>query len=101
MRRSKRSRRSVKGGINNAITLVEKVVMDDTKPRYNVLLNGKVFSELYFNLKGYVGYLPIPPTGEKQTPGNLNLGEVGISKYKSEIRKLNKEWANWYQSLAR
>lgn len=57
----------------------------EVEPRYNVMLNGVLFDQLYFNLKGYVGYLPTPE-GRK-----LTIGERGISAYKKEIARLNKE----------
>lgn len=59
--------------------------MCENKMRYDVLLNGAVVQELYFNMKGYVGCLPLPH-GHR-----LDIGERSISAYKTEIRKINKE----------
>jgi hypothetical protein len=30
----------------------------ETTPRYDVVLNGKTVGQLYYNMRGYVGYLP-------------------------------------------
>jgi hypothetical protein len=74
------------------VTLEERprrMAMLETKMRYVVMLDGKEFSELYWNTRGYQGYLPSPrPDG---TFGNLNIGEVGISAYRREIAAINRE----------
>jgi len=72
----------------HVVTLTEaphKRSMCEKQMRYDVLLNGVFAQELYFNMKGYVGYLPLP-NGQR-----LNIGERSISAYKTEIRKINKE----------
>lgn len=63
----------------------------EKEDRYHVMFEGEFFAELYFNMTGYVGYLPAPK--EDGTPINLTIGERGISAYKKEIAQLNKEWA--------
>ncbi len=68
----------------------------EREPRYNVLFRGKIFCELYYNMTGYVGYLPSPK--EDGTPVHLTIGERGISAYKKEIAILNKEWARYNQT---
>ncbi|GGR37939.1 hypothetical protein [Deinococcus ruber] len=73
-----------------AITLVEaprKKSSCEQEMRYDVLLHGKQYSELYFNLRGYLGSLP--------TPDNLplDIGEKSISAYRKQIALLNQEWA--------
>jgi hypothetical protein len=60
----------------------------ETKMRYEVYLDGKFFSDLYFNMRGYVGYLPTPEGL------NLDIGERGITAFKKEIASLNKEFGN-------
>lgn len=57
----------------------------ETKMRYDVLLNGEYFDGLYFNMRGYVGLLPLPD-GHK-----FNIGERGISVFRAEIRTINRE----------
>lgn len=64
-----------------------KRAMCETKMRYEVYLDGKFFSDLYFNIRGYVGYLPTAE-GHK-----LDIGEVGISAFRKEIARLNREMA--------
>jgi len=59
--------------------------MLETKMRYDVVLNGQVVGDLYFNMTGYVGYLPTPE-GRK-----LDIGERGISAFRREIAALNRE----------
>lgn len=56
----------------------------EKKMRYEVQLNGKFFSEIYFNMRGYVGYLPLPD-GTRQ-----DIGEKGIAEFRNEIKYLNK-----------
>ena len=58
----------------------------ETKPRYDVLFNGKLFDQLWFNMTGYVGYLPCPDGGR------LTIGECSISEYRREVAKLNREF---------
>lgn len=72
-----------------AIKLVETrrgCAIMEREPRYDVLLNGQLFDQLYFNLTGYVGYLPTPE-GRK-----LTIGEKAISVYRKEVARLNKEF---------
>lgn len=57
----------------------------ETKPRYEVLLNGKKVDELYFNMTGYRGALPTI-YGSK-----LDLGESAISTWRKEIAAVNRE----------
>lgn len=72
-----------------AIQLVETregCAMMERKPRYNVLLKGTKIGQLYFNVTGYRGTLPTPEGH------NLNIGEKGITAYRSEVTRLNREW---------
>lgn len=55
--------------------------------RYEVLLQGKPFDELYFNIRGYVGSLPTPEGRRMVMP------ESSITKFRGEIAKLNREFA--------
>jgi len=54
---------------------------------YDVYLNGVFFDQLYYNLRGYRGYLPTPE-GK-----SLDIGEKSLSAYKKEIANLNREFA--------
>ena len=59
----------------------------ETKPRYDITINGVVCGELYFNMKGYVGYLP-------QASGIvLDCGEGGITRFKRELTRINRGFA--------
>jgi hypothetical protein len=72
-----------------AITLVENrraMAMLETTPRYDVMLNGVKFDQLYFNCRGYVGTLPYPGGG------SLSVGECSITAIRSEVKRLNREW---------
>lgn len=60
--------------------------MLETTPRYDVMLFGRKVDQLYFNMRGYVGYLPTPD-GKK-----LDIGEHGIGVFKKEVAKLNREF---------
>ena len=74
--------------MSHVIKIVEapkKRSMCETKMRYDVLLNGKVFDTLYFNMRGYLGYLPLPD-GTR-----LSMPEWGITAYKAEARRINAE----------
>ncbi len=62
-----------------------KKAICEREMRYDVLVNGQFHGDLYFNMKGYVGALPLPDGSR------LNIGERGISAYKAEIRRINKE----------
>jgi len=57
-------------------------------PRYAVLVNGEERGELYYNMRGYQGYLPTVQ-GSK-----MDIGERGISAFRKEIRILNREAAD-------
>lgn len=54
-------------------------------PRYAVLVNGEQRGELYYNMRGYQGYLPTVH-GSK-----MDIGERGISAFRKEVRVLNRE----------
>ncbi len=76
--------------MSKAIELVETrrgCAILETHPRCEIRLNGKRWGELYFNMRGYVGYLP-QPSGLV-----LDIGERGISAFRKEVAKLNREWA--------
>ena len=59
--------------------------MMERTDRFDVLLNGAKFSELSFNMRGYIGYLPTP------TGGKLDIGERSITAFRREIAILNRE----------
>jgi|694.fasta_scaffold04177_16 hypothetical protein len=59
--------------------------MLERTPRYDVLVDGKLFDQLYFNMKGYVGTLPLPDGSR------LSIGECSVTEYKKEVAKLNRE----------
>ena len=54
-------------------------------PRYDVLWDGVLFDQLYYNMIGYVGTLPLPDGAR------LSIGECSISEYRREIAQLNRE----------
>lgn len=55
---------------------------------FDLLLNGRVVGEVYYNMTKYVGTLPQPDgTG-------LTLGERGISAYRAEAAHINREARN-------
>lgn len=54
--------------------------------RYAVMLNGKFYSEVYFNMRGYVGDLPTPEGAR------LSLPECSLTQFRREIAALNKEF---------
>lgn len=62
---------------------------------YFVMLNGVQWGEIYYNTRGYVGYLPSPPKEIGGKVVNLTIGEVSLTKYKQEIAKLNAEWKQY------
>ena len=75
------------------ITLIETrkgcAILERT-PRYHVMFDGKFYGELYYNMTGYVGYLPSPKEDGTIIP--MNIGECGISAFRKEVARLNKEW---------
>lgn len=62
--------------------------------RYDVLLNGEPFDELYYNLTGYVGSLPCPSDTAPGGIGRMLIGEKGLSTYRREAAQLNREFAS-------
>lgn len=59
--------------------------MMERHPRYAVLVNGEPRGELYFNMTGYVGTLPMVQGGV------MNIGERPISAFRKEVSILNRE----------
>ena len=57
----------------------------EREPRYDVLLNGQKVGQLYFNMRGYVGTLPLP-NGKK-----IGLPESGITAWRKEAATINRE----------
>lgn len=75
---------------NPAITLVQTrrgCQMMEPKDRYDVMLRGARVGQLYFNMRGYVGYLPTPDGT------NLDIGEKPITTFKREVAALNREFS--------
>jgi len=62
--------------------------MLERTPRYDVILNDKTVGQLYFNMRGYVGTLPLPDGSQ------LDIGECSITEYRKEVAKLNRERAS-------
>lgn len=62
-----------------------RMAIAETTMRYDVLLNGTAVGELYFNMHGYVGTLPLP--NGKQ----LSIPESAISRFEREIRRINRD----------
>ena len=60
--------------------------MCETTDRYDVVLNGVTVGQLYHNIIGYVGTLPLPEGGK------LSIGERSITAYNREVAKLNREF---------
>jgi hypothetical protein len=59
----------------------------ETTPRYNVMLRGVKVDQLFYNMRGYVGNLPTPDGSSLYVP------ESGISRFRREVAKLNREFA--------
>lgn len=55
------------------------------KPLQDVLVNGEKRGELYYNLRGYRGTLPMVDGSQ------MDIGEAGLSAWKREARILNRE----------
>lgn len=60
--------------------------MMETTSRYKVMLRGEVFGELYYNMRGFVGCLPLPG-GQK-----LDIGERPIAEFRREVARINREF---------
>lgn len=54
---------------------------------YDILLNGNYYGNLSYNMRGYIGYLPLPD-GRKFDPG-----EISFTAFKREAAKINREAA--------
>ncbi len=80
-----------------AIELVQRGYDGGGYQKYSVLLHGKKFDDIEWNLRGYMGLLPVPPTAENgHKVLGLNIGkDKPLDKFKKEIAKLNKEWARF------
>jgi hypothetical protein len=73
-----------------AIELIETrqgCEMLESTPRYNVMLRGVKVDQLFYNMRGYVGNLPTPDGSSLYVP------ESGISRFRREAAKLNREFA--------
>jgi hypothetical protein len=61
--------------------------MMETTKRFNVMLNGVKVEQLWWNMKGYVGNLPLPDGS------SLYMPEGSLASFKREISILNREFA--------
>ena len=59
----------------------------ETTKRFNVMLNGVKVEQLWWNMKGYVGNLPLPDGS------SLYMPEGSLASFKREISILNREFA--------
>lgn len=57
--------------------------MMERQPRYDVMLNGERVGELYYNMRGYRGAIPMI-TGQQLDPG-----EVSIAAWRKEVAYVN------------
>jgi hypothetical protein len=57
----------------------------ERQPRYAVLVNGAPQGELYYNMRGYQGYLPTVHGA------SMDIGERGITAFRKEVTHLNRE----------
>jgi len=53
--------------------------------RFDVVVGGRTVEQLYFNMTGYVGTLPLPGGGPA-----LCIGERGIGAYRREVARINR-----------
>jgi hypothetical protein len=73
-----------------AIELIETrqgCEMMETTKRFNVMLNGVKVEQLWWNMKGYVGNLPLPDGS------SLYMPEGSLASFKRAISRLNREFA--------
>jgi hypothetical protein len=61
--------------------------MMETTKRFNVMLNGVKVEQLWWNMKGYVGNLPLPDGS------SLYMPEGSLASFKRAISRLNREFA--------
>ena len=79
------SKRSIKTAVRLVETTRGRHMLETTK-RYRITLFGEDAGELYFNMRGYVGALPLP--GGK----SIDIGERPISDYRREVARINREF---------
>jgi len=70
--------------------------MMEREARYVIQFRGKDWGELYFNMRGYVAErgIPVPKSDGSGQPVGLDIGEKGLSAFKREISRANREWAS-------
>lgn len=62
----------------------------ERRMRYDVLLDGALFSELYFNMGGYQATNGIPYPKDDGSIVGMHVGEIGIGAYRREIAAANR-----------
>jgi len=69
--------------------------MFEKQDKFMIRFNGKDWGKLYFNMRGYVAErgIPVPTDEDNPKPIGLDIGEKGLSAFKREISKANREWA--------
>jgi hypothetical protein len=76
------------------ITLVEaprKRSMMEITMRYDVMLDGKLFSEMYYNMRGYRGDIPVLSSDGTGRVVKFDPGEKPLATFKREIAASNRE----------
>lgn len=68
------------------LTLEEKPNRYSVPKDYLVMYGEKEIGEVYFNMRGYVGFIDSPQL-------SFGLGECGISNYKRQLPRLNRQAA--------
>lgn len=65
----------------------------ERRQRYDVLVDGKLFSELYFNTRGYQATNGVPFVKDDGSIVGMHIGEVGVTEYRREIARANRALA--------
>jgi len=70
--------------------------MFERTPRFMIRFRGSNWGELYWNMRGYVAErgIPVPSSDGGGKAVGLSIGEKGLSAYKREISRANREWAS-------
>jgi len=78
------------------VVMVKRQFSVGDNPDYVITIDGKPFGDLFYNMTGYSGYLPVPPDAGSDRVGNLHTPEGSLAKKQAAFKQVAQRWHEWF-----